>query len=293
MTTTHDEEVCQLGGSLNPEFRQDQDRATRCKDRVAVETSCLSSGFEPRPSTLVFSGHSPTVTESANLSLILVTFALGLIVDQHGGLAGQLAVSVWTWGVFFWLLRSSPREWRLPFYACLVWATAGEIFLSLVWGLYTYRLENIPLFIPPGHVLLFYLGLVLAPQMPRAFIALAPAAAVGYAVFAWTNGFDTVSIPLIGLFTICMLQPEGRRLYTVMFVASLMVEVYGTWVGNWVWHRDVPYMGLSSANPPLAAGAFYCALDGLVVLTVRGLKRLPRVASAPRLEASAVWPHGG
>ena len=227
------------------------------------------------------------------LSLILVTFVLGLIVDQHGGLAGQLAVGVWTWGVFFWLLRTSPHEWRLPFYACLVWATAGEIFLSLVWGLYTYRLGNIPLFIPPGHVLLFYLGLVLAPRMPRAFIALVPAVAVGYAAFAWIESFDTASIPLVVLFTLCMLQPEGRRLYAVVFVTSLMVEVYGTWIGNWVWHRDVPYLGLSSANPPLAVGALYCALDVLVGMTVRGLKRLPRMASAPRLAASTVSPDGG
>jgi hypothetical protein len=214
-------------------------------------------------------GHSSPVTESANLSLILATFLFGLIVDQHAGLAGQLAVSAWTWGVFFWLLRTSPRERRLPFYACLVWATAGEIVLSLIWGLYTYRLGSIPLFVPPGHVLLLYLGLVLAPRVPRTFVALVPAAAVGYAAFAWIKGFDTISIPLIVLFTLCMLQPEGRRLYAVIFVASLLVEVYGTWIGNWVWHRDVPYVGLNSANPPLAAGAFYCALDVLVGLTVR------------------------
>jgi hypothetical protein len=229
-------------------------------------------------------GYSSPVTESANLALILATFLFGLIIDQHAGLAGQLAVSVWAWGLFFWLLRTSSLEWRLRFYACLVWATAGEIFLSLVWGLYTYRLENIPFFIPPGHVLLFYLGLVLAPRVPRTFVALVPAAAVGYAAFAWINGFDTVSIALIMLFILCMLQPEGRRLYAVMFVASLMLEVYGTWIGNWVWHRDVPYLDLSSANPPLAAGAFYCALDVLAGLTVRALKQFPRMATAPRLK---------
>ncbi len=210
--------------------------------------------------------------------LILATFVFGLIIDQHAGLAGQLAVSVWTWGLFFWLLRSSPREWRLPFYACLVWATTGEIFLSLVWGLYTYRMQNIPPFIPPGHVLLFYVGLVLAPRVPRAFVALVPAAAVGYATFASIKGFDTVSIPLIVLFSLCMFQREGRRLYAVMFVASLALEVYGTWIGNWVWHRDVPYVGLNSANPPLAAGAFYCALDVLVGLTVRAVRNLSRRA---------------
>jgi len=217
-------------------------------------------------------GHSSPVTESANLWLIVATFLFGLIIDRHAGLAGQLAVSVWTWGVFFLLLRTNPREGRLPFYACLVWATAGEIFLSLVWGLYTYGLQNIPPFIPPGHVLLFYVGLVLAPRVPRAFVALVPAAAIGYATFAWIYTFDTISIPLILLFSLCMLQREGRRLYAVMFVASLMLEVYGTWIGNWVWHPDVSYVGLNSANPPLAAGAFYCALDVLVGLTVRATR---------------------
>ena len=218
--------------------------------------------------------------EPANLALLVFSLVLGLAVDQYGGLAGQLLTGVFFWAVFFWLLKTNPREWRLPFYACLAWATAGEIYLSLVWGLYTYRLENIPLFIPPGHVLMLYLGLVFAPRVPRAFVALVPAAAIGYAAVAWINGFDTISIPLIGLFILCMLQPEGRRLYAVMFVASLILELYGTWIGNWVWHADVPHLALNSANPPLAAGAFYCALDVLVVLTARTLRRLPSPALA-------------
>jgi len=217
--------------------------------------------------------HASHFTESANIALILTTFVAGLLIDQRFGLAGQLAVSAWTWGVFFRLLQTAPAGWRLPFWACLAWATAGEIFLSLVWGLYTYRLENIPLFIPPGHVLLFYLGLVLAPRVPRAFVAIVPALAVAYAGFAWFRGFDTVSVLLTGLFIVCMLQSEGRRLYAVMFVAALLVEIYGTWIGNWVWHAEVPYFGFSSANPPLAAGAFYCALDVLVGLTARLMRR--------------------
>lgn len=217
--------------------------------------------------------HSSPLTESANIALILATFVVGLLVDQRFGLAGQLAVSVWTWGVFFRLLHTAPAGWRLPFWVCLAWATAGEIFLSLVWGLYTYRLENIPLFIPPGHVLLFYFGLVLAPRVPRAFVAIVPALAIAYAAFAWFSGFDTVSVLLTGLFIVCLLQAEGRRLYSVMFVAALLVEIYGTWIGNWVWHAEVAYFGFTSANPPLAAGAFYCALDVLVGLTARSIRR--------------------
>ena len=265
MTNTHEGTLDRLDGSPGPQLSQ----------HAAFDSIPPCGGSNTRYGNSLLSQHRVTLT------LIILTFALGLIVDQHAGLAGQFAVGAWTWGVFFWLLRTSPGEWRLPFYACLVWATAGEIFLSLVWGLYTYRLENIPLFIPPGHVLLFYLALVLAPRVPRAFDALVALAATGYAAFAWLHDFDTLSIPLAGLFILCMLHRAGRRLYAVMFVASLVVEVYGTWIGNWVWQRDVPHLGLNSANPPLASGAFYCALDVLVVLTARTLRRSPHSAAVP------------
>jgi len=218
-----------------------------------------------------------------NVALVLLTISLGLLVDQYGGLAGQLAIGAWTWAMFFRIIHTAPGEWRLPLYLCLVWSTAGEIFLSLVWGLYTYRLENVPFFIPPGHVLLFYLGLVLAPRVPRAFVLLVPIAAAAYAAFAIERGYDTLSVPMIALFILCWLQPNGRRLYSVMLIAALVMELYGTWIGNWVWHPDVPYLGLNSANPPLAAGAFYCALDVLVGLTGRGLLRLRSVTSSRQL----------
>lgn len=219
------------------------------------------------------------LARNVNPLLIVATFALGLAIDQHGGLAGQLAVAVAAWLMFFRLLRTAPADWRLLLYLCLVWSTAGEIFLSLVWGLYTYRLENVPFFIPPGHVLLFYLGMVLAPKAPRALVTLVPILAAGYAAYASYSGIDTLSVPLIALFILCWMHAPGRGLYSVMLMAALALELYGTWIGNWSWHSDVPYVGLHSLNPPLAAGAFYCALDVLVGMTARAIRRLPRAAA--------------
>ena len=37
--------------------------------------------------------------------------------------------------------------------------------------------------------------------------------------------------------------------------------------------QDEPYFGFTSANPPISAGSFYCMLDVLVGLTVRGMGR--------------------
>ena len=55
--------------------------------------------------------------------------------------------------------------------ACLLIATAGELFLALAWGLYSYREAGLPLFVPPGHVLLYMLGLASPSACLRAWYA--------------------------------------------------------------------------------------------------------------------------
>ncbi|MDH5265025.1 MAG: hypothetical protein OEX21_09775 [Betaproteobacteria bacterium] len=217
--------------------------------------------------------------------LIVATIAVGLLVDRHGGVPGQLAVSVVAWAVLarLWLV-SAPAQ-RPALLACLVYATAGEVFLSLVWGLYDYRLGNIPLFVPPGHVLLFTLGTRLADRLEDGaewwIAALALPLVAG---FAW-SGRDTLGPLLYALFIACMALSASRKLYATMLVASLAMELWGTWLGNWTWRREVPWLGLVTDNPPLAAGAFYATLDLLVVSTVAAWRRQP--PASPILTPSA------
>src|SRR5262249_4015235 len=81
--------------------------------------------------------------------VIVLTIALGLVLDEKVGLWGQLAVSVGVWALFLVLAARAAHRERVALIACLAYATAGELFLSLVWGLYSYRLDNVPLFVPP------------------------------------------------------------------------------------------------------------------------------------------------
>jgi hypothetical protein len=197
--------------------------------------------------------------------LIVATIAGGLLLDYHWGAYGQIVVSAATWAVVFGLWARSDARVRPALLACLIFATAGEIFLSLVWGLYEYRLRNIPLFVPPGHVLLFFLGTQIARRLPeRSEWWIACAAAPLVMALAWL-GRDTLGPLLYALFIACMLASPSRKLYATMFVLSATMEIYGTWIGNWRWSAQVPWLGLTATNPPLAAGAFYCVLDLLVV----------------------------
>jgi hypothetical protein len=207
--------------------------------------------------------------------LIVATIALGLLVDQRWASHGQAVASAATWMVCVVLWSRGDARQRAALAACLVFATAGEVFLSLGWGLYRYRLGNIPLFVPPGHVLLFYLGTQLALRIPeRAEWWVAALALPVVALFAW-DGRDTLGPLLYALFLACLWLSPARRLYATMFVLSLAMELYGTWLGNWAWSARVPWLGLTAANPPLAAGTFYCVLDLLVLSAMRAIESRP------------------
>ncbi len=218
----------------------------------------------------------PPMLSRLMLATMMLTVIVGLPVDRFGGIPGQLAVSVWTWGLFLVLLARTNQKFRLPLMLCLVISTFGEFGLSLLWGLYVYWLHNVPFFVPPGHVLLFALGLTFAPRLPQWAVILVAAFAAGYGATAFLTSADTLSVALAILFLIFMAFGSNRRLYATMFIISLSMELYGTWIGNWVWVPEVPGLPLSSANPPLCVGGLYCGLDLCVVNADRFLRTLRR-----------------
>lgn len=200
---------------------------------------------------------------------IVAVIAGGLALDAVFGWAGQIAASLWTAAVFAWLYRRGGRAERQVLVACMAIATFGECLLSLGWGLYDYQFGNVPFFVPPGHALLMTLGLLTMRRLPRRAVWLVPALAAPWALAGLAGGWDSSGIVMWALLVLCMALSRGRPLYATMFVLSLVMELYGTWLGNWAWHHQVPATSLTTTNPPVHAGAFYCALDLLVLLWLR------------------------
>src|SRR5688500_9514096 len=178
------------------------------------------------------------VSSSTRILLIVATLVGGLAADMYTNIVGQTVIGLIVWLTLFSLLSDVDRDTRFMLMACLVIATAGEIVLSLGWGLYTYRLDNIPLFVPPGHVLLLLLGLSLARAMPdRVALAIICGGGV-YSLAAGAAGIDSLGVLLFGvLLTASVAMPRQRRLYASTFVLALGLEILGTWLGNWSWAR--------------------------------------------------------
>lgn len=225
---------------------------------------------------------TPNTLHLPQLLLIVATLAIGLTVDIGTGFFGQAVVGACFWGVLLYLMGRVNCEQRTALMLCLLIATAGEMTLSLGWGLYVYRLGNIPLFVPPGHALMLLLGMSLAARISERTALAIIAFGAAYTLIAAVKGFDTLGVLLLaGLAIAICAIPGQRRLYAATFVLALGLELYGTWLGNWTWPREVPGTLLTTTNPPGASGAFYSMLDALVGAASLLLAKIARTRAVP------------
>ncbi len=219
--------------------------------------------------------HLPSRTRVLVGANITAVISGGLALDAALGWPGQIAAIVWTVLVFAWLFRLGTTQEKRLLVLCTLISAVGEVFLSLIWGLYDYQFHNVPLFVPPGHALLMTLGLLTAPRLNKTAVIAISVGAAAWGGYAWIAGFDRFGTALFGIFAFCMIVGRARALYAAMFVLALIMELYGTTLGNWAWAAEAPWLHLSQYNPPFSAGAFYCMLDLLVLAALSAFPVVP------------------
>ncbi len=204
---------------------------------------------------------------------IVSVITVGLWLDANFGWTGQHIATIWAFTVWAWLYWLGGRVERFTLIFATVLSGLGEVFLSLVWGVYDYQFHNVPLFVPPGHALLMTLGLLIAARIPpplvKVFVGLVTLTALCWGISVWVLNTDRFGAALFVLYLGCVIFGAQRTLYATMFILALIMELYGTALGNWFWLSPTPWVALSAANPPFSAGAFYCALDLLVLAMLR------------------------
>lgn len=198
----------------------------------------------------------------------LVITVLGLALDSQTGLGGQLFLAVCTWGflaiAFVYL---TPME-RAQTSVVVVVATCAEIIGSVIWGVYVYRLGNLPLFVPPGHGLVYLTGLRFS-QLPlfaarpallvrAAIVTVSVWAALGLVALGHTDVAGAVGALLLVVF---LLRGRMPTVYAGVFFVVAFLEIYGTAVGTWTWQQWIPGIGVPDGNPPSGAASGYVFFD--------------------------------
>jgi len=197
--------------------------------------------------------------------------AVLLALDHFATYPEQLALGAVTWLVLFAALSRTSLERRVQTLGVVAFATVGEVTGSLIWGVYHYRLHNLPLFIPPAHGLVYLTGVSIAAALrPRARTLVATAAVVstGWALLGLTvlprrDVAGAVGVPLLLLF---LWRGRNRAIYAAVFLVVACLELYGTAIGTWRWARELPGLGIPDGNPPSGVASGYVWFDVMALL---------------------------
>jgi hypothetical protein len=200
-------------------------------------------------------------------SLLLVTAAamVAILLLDGAGLPRQLLLGAATAILLWFLLRQTGLPVAETLTAIGV-ACAGEVALTIGWGLYSYRYARIPLYVPPGHGVFFLLAAATAQQElvrrhSRLLIGLTIAGGTALtALSLYAN--DDVWGTLWWAGFLCLFASSRRKpMLSACFLYTMILEVGGTALGNWHWAAVVPFLGIPSANPPAGVGILYAAVD--------------------------------
>jgi hypothetical protein len=189
-----------------------------------------------------------------------------------------------TWLVLLAALRPLPPLARAQALGVVAFATVGEVTGSLLWGVYRYRLHNLPPFIPPAHGLVYLSGLALAGVVARRVVVTAAAAGAitwgvaGLTVLPRLDVAGAFGVPLLCLF---LWRSRSRAVYGGVFLVVGALELYGTSIGVWHWARTLPGLGIPDGNPPSGVASGYVWFDVMALLVAPWLVRAAQYRGRP------------
>jgi hypothetical protein len=203
-------------------------------------------------------------------AVALPAYLAGLLaLDTQVSLHGQLALGALTFVVLGAALSPLPALVRAQAVGVVLFATVGEVTGSLVWGVYHYRLHNLPLFIPPAHGLVYLSGIALSRSLrARAIVWAAAVGATAWGIAGLTvlPRLDVAGAFGVPLLLVFLWRSRSRGTYAGVFLVVAALELYGTSIGTWRWARALPGLGIADGNPPSGVASGYVWFDVMALL---------------------------
>jgi hypothetical protein len=197
-----------------------------------------------------------------------------LLIDAESTLWVQRLTGVLTWGVLLAVLSRESVLVRVQTAVVVAFATVVEYTFSPLLEVYTYRFDNVPMYVPPGHGLVYLAALAIGRTVwvrrnerdLTALVILVGGAYAAYGVFV-AERTDALGafwfLCLVGF----LVWGPSRGLYIGAFVVVTYLEIAGTALGTWTWQTHDPTGLVTIGNPPSGAAGGYGWFD-LAALTV-------------------------
>jgi hypothetical protein len=214
-------------------------------------------------------------------AMVICVIATFLALDHFADASEQLLLGAATWLVLITSCAQLSREDRTRALLVVLVATCAEVLGTIVLGAYTYRLDNLPAFVPPGHGLVYLAGLRISQSAavrrnPKAFVRVVVAiiAAWGAAGLVLLGRTDALGAITGTLLIYVLIRGRTSTLYAGVFLVVGFLEIYGTSIGAWHWAATAPDTLLPTGNPPSGIAGVYVLFD------------IAAIALAPRLLAA-------
>ena len=204
---------------------------------------------------------------------VLLMLWLGLFLDSQS-LAEQVQYTQWaTNGLvlfcFAWVYsRVTSKIKKLMLYG-VVLALLGEVIFSILLGMYEYRLENVPLYVPLGHSLIYAAVFSLQKEKTIQRHKTRIVSFLYWGMVVYSSLWLVFDKDVFGF--LCMLgvvfflrrKPDNELFFLIMFFMVVYLELLGTYYQCWVW-PDTWFSKIdviTSSNPPSGISVFYFGFD--------------------------------
>jgi len=214
--------------------------------------------------------------------LVLFILAADSRYLMERGINGQIISNIIVPIYLILMLRGLPKEQKPIVIAFVPISAMGELILSLVFKLYTYKFGMVPFYVPFGHAVLLSTGLlivdlpfVILNKQQISYLLLAIHLLLfSCVVFLFHDSFSA----LFGvLFFSILWRNKAHPFYLFMGFLALFVELIGTFFGCWIWDKS-PWI-FYTTNPPLGAMVIYVIGDIIVMKITPWLKSIRTHAS--------------
>jgi hypothetical protein len=211
---------------------------------------------------------APTFVVGVVLSWITTV----LILDADGGRWLQRLLGLLTWLILGGLLTRATPLVRVQTMVVVAFATAIEFTFSPLLGVYTYRFDNVPMYVPPGHGLVYLAALAIGEMAfirshlgrLRLLVVVLGAAYAGYGLLGGSLGSGRTDV-LGAFWYVCLVGflffGPSVGLYIGAALVVTYLELLGTSLGTWVWHVHDPTGLVAIGNPPSGAAGGYGWFD--------------------------------
>ena len=198
---------------------------------------------------------------------------LSSLFEMSASVERQHLLGTLAWVFLAALLLGENRETRMQVAIAVIFATVGEHFASIYMGGYTYRFENVPAYVPPGHGMVYLTAVAMArsglfirhPKKITLFVIGVWGAWSIWGVSGYPERGDAVGALLFSIFLVWLLIGRSPMVYLAAFFITTWLELLGTAVGAWHWAAIDPLFGWPQGNPPSGVGAWYCLVDAVAI----------------------------